>query len=88
MILIKCSPIESTVQKYAIVVKLSAGQKIQVSILAMTLPDPSGRILHLLSMNPSAMQANSVSIGVSVAVKVVIVVPRKYDCASVYYEFG
>jgi hypothetical protein len=65
-----------TVQNRAIVQKLSAGQKIQVSSFAITLLDPSGRILHLLSANPAAMQVNRVSIGVRVAIKVVILNPR------------
>jgi hypothetical protein len=54
------------------VMKLSAGQKIHVSSFAMTLLDPSGRILHLLNKNPIAMQMKSVIIGVSVAINVVI----------------
>ena len=75
VMLIKCVPIESGVQKRTIVIKLSAGQKIQVSSLAITLPAPSGRILHLRKVYPAAMQENSVSMGVKTAVNVVMVVP-------------
>ena len=70
---VPCTESESTVQKRIIVIKLSAGQKIQVSHLASVFPAPSGRIPVFVKRKPSAMQKKSVSIGVSVAKKVVMV---------------
>ena len=77
IILIKCSLMEATVQKRDMVIKPRAGQKTHVSSFAMTEPAPSGRILHLLSMNPMAIHKNNVIIGVNVAIKVVIVSSRR-----------
>ena len=54
----------------------------KVSSFAMTLPEPSGRILHLLNINPIAMQKKSVSIGLRVAEKVDIRFPLLKFCVS------
>jgi hypothetical protein len=63
---------ESTVQKRSMVIKLSAGQKIQVSALASVLLAESGRMRVLASTKPMAMQKKRVSMGESVAKKVAI----------------
>ena len=63
----------STVQKRTIVIKLSAGQKIHVSIFAIVLDADSGRIFVFAATKPTAIQRKSVNIGVSVAKKVAII---------------
>ena len=54
------------------VIKLSAGQNIHVSHLAKVFPAVSGKTFVFVKMKPIAMHRNSVSIGESVAKKVVI----------------
>ena len=50
------------------------GKKVaEITAFAKTLLDPSGRILNLVSTKPIAIHIKSVSIGVKVAKKVVIV---------------
>jgi hypothetical protein len=61
----------ATVQLRAMVIKLKAGQKIQVSIFAITFVELSGRIFVLHAIKPIAMQRNSVSMGFKVAKNVV-----------------
>ena len=70
--LIKCSPIVSTVQKRAIVINPRAGQNTHVSSFAITLLALSVRILHFVNIKPTAIHIKSVSMGVRVAVNVVI----------------
>ena len=71
---VACVESSLTVQYLAIVEKLSAGQNIQFSIFAMTLPELSGRRLNLRTVNPTAMQMKRVSIGLSVAKNVSFIV--------------
>jgi hypothetical protein len=57
--------------------KLSAGQNIQVSIFAIVLLADSGKIFVFADTNPITIQIKRVSIGVSVARKVAIILLRK-----------
>jgi hypothetical protein len=72
-----CLFIVSIVQYLAIVLKLSAGKNTHVSSFAITLLELEGSIFVLFAANPTAIQRNKVSIGLSVAKKIFSIFPPK-----------
>jgi hypothetical protein len=74
LMLMACVAIVLVVQNVTVVLKASAGQKIQFSSFAMTCPAESGRMCVLCRTNPNAMQKKSKSMGFRTAMRMSVIV--------------